>query len=48
MLRLFLNELTDNPEGLIAEAMENEWIKPLFKNKDYMLDFESLFEGEEC
>lgn len=48
MLRLFLNELTDNPEGLIAEAMENEWIKPLFQNKDYMLDFESLFEEEKC
>jgi hypothetical protein len=39
---LFLNRLTDDPESLIAKAMQNEWIKPLYKNKSYMLDFESL------
>lgn len=48
LLRSFLDELTNDADGLIFDAMENEWIKQLSKNKNYMLDFESLFEEEKC
>jgi hypothetical protein len=44
-LRLFLDNLTDDADSLILDASKNKWIKPLYNQKNYMLDFESLIEG---